>query len=419
MRSLFPGYFRPTDREFGELWKNCTFAFDASVLLGLYRSTTETQDVFFDVLRQLAGRLFLPYHAAEEYLRNRLTVISLRGDIYEDIKREAEKLAKTLQTAIGDHALPGKQEILEAANDNAQRIKKLIETAVKKDGPDFSHSDPSRDNLVELFEGNVGAPYTKPRLEEIYKDGSNRFARKIPPGYKDERKDEPERYGDLVIWFEMMDHAKSSKKPLIFLTADAKEDWWAEHKGATIGPRAELGQEMLTHAGVRFYMYTLPQFLKFAQKYLELNAEATKKAASEFEQIEKQDKNAAKSRDSILRNSLVFGDLLATLPKDWQKTWLNTNAAILANTPSLVASQLAESLAGLRFDSPALNLYKGTILSDIAKANAQAADFWRLTSFPRIEVVPSPSLDATAEPKPVQPAATEEAPAGDKSGSHD
>jgi hypothetical protein len=33
MKSLFAGYYRPTDKEFDELWKNCMFVFDASVLL--------------------------------------------------------------------------------------------------------------------------------------------------------------------------------------------------------------------------------------------------------------------------------------------------------------------------------------------------------------------------------------------------
>lgn len=45
-------------------------------------------------------------------------------------------------------------------------------------------------------------------------------------------------------------------------------------------------------AGVHFYMYTTPRFLEFAKQFLGLNLD-TKKAESEFEKIEKQDKDAA------------------------------------------------------------------------------------------------------------------------------
>jgi hypothetical protein len=72
MRDLFPGYFTPTDAEFEKLWSECVFGFDANVLLGLYRSTPETQEIFFAVLEKIKDRIFLPHQAASEYLRNRL-----------------------------------------------------------------------------------------------------------------------------------------------------------------------------------------------------------------------------------------------------------------------------------------------------------------------------------------------------------
>src|ERR1700688_3354811 len=76
MRSVFPGYFTPTKKEFAKLWGESVFAFDANVLLGLYRSTSETQQVFFTVLDKIADRMFLPNQAAFGYLKNRLGVIS-------------------------------------------------------------------------------------------------------------------------------------------------------------------------------------------------------------------------------------------------------------------------------------------------------------------------------------------------------
>jgi hypothetical protein len=78
-------------------------------------------------------------------------------------------------------------------------------------------------------------------------------------------------YGDAILWLQLIDYAKSEKKPIIFVTDDDKEDWWLESGGKTISPRPELVQEMLTEAGVKFYMYSADRFLDYAQKFLHLS----------------------------------------------------------------------------------------------------------------------------------------------------
>lgn len=35
MKGIFLGYYRPTDAEFSQLWKDCLFILDAKVLLNL------------------------------------------------------------------------------------------------------------------------------------------------------------------------------------------------------------------------------------------------------------------------------------------------------------------------------------------------------------------------------------------------
>lgn len=269
------------------------------------------------------------------------------------MRREAEAFAAALQKIVGDHAIFNRVKILEVAQNNGKQIASLIEAAAHSDH-DFLQTDHLREQLAELFEGRTGARYSAPRLNEIYKEGANRFSRRIPPGYKDGDKGEPERYGDLVIWFEVMDQAKSSGKPLILVTADAKEDWWAEHKGNTVGPRPELGQEILAYAGVRFYMYTPPQFLKFAQKFLKLNAEAARKAVSEFERIEKQDRHAAESHDSMVAAKA-------------------TAEAADASNVSRMLSEIAKA------NAEAVDLYKASPLVNMAKVSAQAAEAFRQT----------------------------------------
>jgi hypothetical protein len=290
MKKILPGYFTPTDEEFGALWKDSLFGFDANVLLGLYRSTAETQQVFFDVLARIEDRIFLPHQAAFEYLRNRLGVISLRADSYERIKGESEKFTKFLEATIRDHSLPMGEAIIEASRKATLEISQLVGAAETVE-PDLLRSDELLARLEDVFGSSTGSPFDPARLKEIYAVGAQRYSQAIPPGYKDDKKGEPDKYGDLLVWFQLLERAKTAKKSIIFVTGDQKEDWWLQHKGATIGPRPELRQEMKAVAGVDFYMYTTPRFLEFAKQFLVLNFD-TKKAETEFEEIEKQDKQA-------------------------------------------------------------------------------------------------------------------------------
>jgi PIN like domain len=78
-------------------------------------------------------------------------------------------------------------------------------------------------------------------LEVITQEGSGRFVGSVPPGYRDRHKNggaprrkemseeaptDSNRYGDLVFWKELLDHAKRLQaKTLIVLTNDRKNDW--------------------------------------------------------------------------------------------------------------------------------------------------------------------------------------------------
>jgi PIN like domain len=124
---------------------------------------------------------------------------------------------------------------------------------------------------------------------EIYERAEQRIQLSIPPGFGDAaQKKDYHRYGDVVLWLQMLDYAKASQKTLIFVTSDSKEDWWRRQSGKTVGPRQELIQEMHVAAGVGFHMYTPATFIEHAAKSLELQTESAKikVAAKELRDIE-------------------------------------------------------------------------------------------------------------------------------------
>lgn len=69
-----------------------------------------------------------------------------------------------------------------------------------------------------------------PSQEEIFKwceEGQNRYKKEIPPGFKDAKnKDGVRKYGDLIIWKELLKFACKQEQDVIFITDDVKADWW-------------------------------------------------------------------------------------------------------------------------------------------------------------------------------------------------
>ncbi len=139
--------------------------------------------------------------------------------------------------------------------------------------PDLLENDTFLERISQIFDGKVGQPYPEEDFSKHCKEAGKRIEKKQPPGYKDTKKNEPEKFGDVIIWFQLIDYAKSEKRPIIFVTDDEKEDWWLDHKGKTIGPRPELIQEMLAKAGVACYLYTGERFLEYAASFLKLEDE--------------------------------------------------------------------------------------------------------------------------------------------------
>jgi hypothetical protein len=292
MRDLFPGYFAPTELELDELWREATFTFDANVLLGLYKLSNEAQQVFFDALEKLGGRIFLPYQAAHEYVRHRGRAINDRAATLKDIKKETVKFLNEVEKRLQEHSVPKSTEIIKMANQAATQLAEIIDSAIENE-PDWGRSDTLLEKLCNVFEGKIGPGQSAFELEGLQKKASIRYAKKIPPGYKDEGKGDPEKYGDAIIWFQLMNFASNSQKPIIFVTRDAKEDWWLSSSGKTIGPRPELVQEMMQTAAVRFHMYSMQRFLEFAQQHFKLKSAPTKKAASEIAEIEKHEEESS------------------------------------------------------------------------------------------------------------------------------
>lgn len=115
--------------------------------------------------------------------------------------------------------------------------------------------------LEPLLQGHVGPPPAAEDLARLQRVGKERVDAKVPPGYLDANKADRRSIGDFLVWQQTMDQSKAKELPVLFVTQDQKEDWWAD-RGARARP--ELVRELLDVAGQRLLMVRSFDLLRLA-----------------------------------------------------------------------------------------------------------------------------------------------------------
>ena len=269
MRKSFIGYYTPTQEEFKSLWENGIFAFDANVLLNVYRLSQNTSEALLNIIDNMSSQIWIPHQAALEYQNNRLIVIAEQIKVYDDLLKAFKDGYKSMNSQLERckrHPFIKIDSWVKSIDELFTNIEKEIQIT-KEQHPNLIHEDPIRERLTAILDGKIGLPYDKIKLGEIYSEGKTRYDSEIPPGYGDkDKKPDARKYGDLVLWYQIMDKAKETKRPIILIADDVKKnDWWSGFKGNIIGPRHELVEEIMEKANVKFYMYQTDQFMKHAK----------------------------------------------------------------------------------------------------------------------------------------------------------
>ncbi|WP_394147473.1 PIN domain-containing protein [Shewanella atlantica] len=357
MKEVFKGYYDLGDDGFTSLWENAILIFDTNVLLNLYRYQSSTRDALLKVMETLEGRVWIPYHVGLEFQRNRLKVIAEQHKRFSEVRGIVSKSVSGMQNEFDglqlkkrhSHINPDKliENIDKVQKEFFDELSKLEEQSIS-----VNSSDEIRDRLDTLFANSIGSPPADQKeIDDLFSEGEIRYKNNIPPGFKDASKDEKNpdefsytgitykrKYGDLIIWKQIINHAsQNSMKDVIFITDDSKADWWwkVESSGTkTIGVRPELRDEIHREAGVEnFHVYNTEGFLSYANQ--QLNAQVTEEAIEEVREI------SDERREAMMR-SKMFRQLARSAEKAVYE-WLSHNFSHLEHSrhgsPDFVAYQ--------------------------------------------------------------------------------
>ncbi|MFK5646800.1 PIN domain-containing protein [Ornithinimicrobium sp. LYQ121] len=267
----FEGYRSVTEEHLQEAVKGWLVVLDTNVLLHLYNYQGQALDDFMRVFEALGERLFVPHQVLDEFWRNRSTV--LRENKGRHLEREtierafdsiASDLSKWYQRAVSrTDELP--EDVIRELDEAREAVLACMDGLVEQrsttaDTP--TQQDPVISRLERLLAGKVGTAPSERQRAELLEEGKRRIQRRIPPGYMDAEKKPERAVGDFVVWRQVMDESQSRGLPVLLVTQDTKEDWWADRGTAAMRARPELVTELLEYSGQRLIMVRTHDLLR-------------------------------------------------------------------------------------------------------------------------------------------------------------
>lgn len=319
MKDLFPGHFKESQENLREVWDSCIFVFDANILLNLYRYSDTTRKEFLGLLEKIKDRVWLPHRAAEEYLSNRLSVIDQQEQSYDSTIKSINSLKSDLDNAR-QHPFVSKQtmgaidSVFNTLCDELLNNKKVHSQRIS--------NDEIKESISKIFENRVGSPFDQEELETLIADGEERYKQKIPPGFKDASKssssevftEKCRKYGDLIVWKQVLVRSSEVSKGVVLVTDDKKEDWWERFKGKTVGPRPELVKEFKDNTNNTFHMYQADRFLELARE--NLGEQISPEIVEEIREVRRRDNMASRKNrefESVNRHKDDINNMMQEL----------------------------------------------------------------------------------------------------------
>ncbi|QXG29093.1 PIN-like domain-containing protein [Pseudomonas viridiflava] len=315
MKGLFSQYDYFEGKDYSDAWRSALFVFDTNVLLNLYRYQARTREELLDALRKLNDRVWIPHHVALEFQRNRLKVIAAQGKKFSEVRKLVEGSRADLTKGIASlqlnkrHSHINPEPLIKGFEKLVSEFLSDLES-LQQSQQSLTGPDPIKAVVEEIFNKKVGKAFlSQDDVDKKNKEAELRYKLKIPPGYKDDGKDKDDpdeyvhngliykkKYGDYLVWSQILDHAHANKvENLIFITDDAKEDWWSQidfEGPKTVGPRTELIEEAARIGSIEtFLMYKPEGFLKYANEFLSTNV--SKETLTEVHDVSTANKNKA------------------------------------------------------------------------------------------------------------------------------
>lgn len=270
------------------LWESGIIVFDTCAILDFYYMIPEYQSIMADILESLSGKIWLPAQVVYEYNKNRENVmLKPISEKYQDKDIQNNHFVDDLKGFIAQwekqyyhpylttEKLDAVKTSLAIIEPEIAKIKTIVSKEYQERKQEIREIK-DNDELAEVVKNlQHGEPFSFSEIKEIISEGTIRYANQMGPGYMDSKnKDGIRKYGDLIIWKEILKYVDREKKDIIFITNDVKGDWIINDEtdqnkraekplpGEIGNPRRELLTEFEEQTGQIIWFYKTTDFIK-------------------------------------------------------------------------------------------------------------------------------------------------------------
>ncbi|NNU78124.1 PIN-like domain-containing protein [Clostridium estertheticum] len=283
--------------EFEQLFnKQPVIVMDTNVLLGLYSFTPETIEDIIGSFENNLNLFWLPKQVYLEYIRHYEEIRKREANRFQNLKEEICKaLSDTIGVVSKNYSAYNKYKLPEV-DDSRNKLVENINSAMKTAKQDLEklqvvHSKhisciSEQNDIIYKFVTNMQGVsctdgFSMLELIDIYEEGEKRYKYKMPPGFTDINKPDKgeeysdfvmRKYGDLIIWKEILRKIKDKDMNLIFIENEVKEDWWNYSKSRPKRIPLILEEEFYKEAGNNsdFYMVTVDELISHFGNHLNI-----------------------------------------------------------------------------------------------------------------------------------------------------
>lgn len=270
MKKRYRSKYHYTQAELKSVSDKALLVFDTNALLDILRLTPDLAKKVLKVIEDNLERVRIPEHVIWEYHRH---IIDIPAEMYAKTNDAYKKFDKEIFQAPLDVFYNQHKKI---RIETREKINNIFEKAYNQTLKELKLlTDYFRDNfqnqttqlqIGDLLSDKILPGFSADKKKDIEEEGAKRYAEKIPPGYEDAKTKDDNQYGDLIIWYEILELAKEDND-IFFISNDLKEDWILTSNGLKCGPRTELLDEFNAISTKIFHIYSLTQFLElFAKK---------------------------------------------------------------------------------------------------------------------------------------------------------
>lgn len=239
-----------------DILNNSLLVFDTNVLLNIYKYSLVSSKRILDHMHRYEENIWIPAQVKKEFIRNQEKARSI--NLYKNLNTELSRHIRTKKEELFVHLSEFEKKRfprLDIVKDKLEEKFLEMEDIIKDYKEEISEETGVYKEFVTeadyflntlLQSDKVGKELMISELIKVLGEGELRYKYSIPPGYKDaEKKKGIDKYGDLILWKQLLNKAVEAKqKYIIFVTNDIKEDWFQKDNKVEIPfPRQELISE--------------------------------------------------------------------------------------------------------------------------------------------------------------------------------